>query len=56
MVKSLEGFRPKGVSGVTNLSNGRIVLILDMKELFSLQGSMRGIPRSAVFAPAMAAA
>ena len=56
VVKSLEGFRPKGVSGVTNLSNGRIVLILDMKELFSLQGSMRGIPRSAVFAPAMAAA
>lgn len=33
VVKSLEGFRPKGIAGVTTLSNGKIVLILDIKEL-----------------------
>lgn len=33
VIKSLEDFRPKGVAGVTTLSNGQIVLILDMKEL-----------------------
>jgi two-component system chemotaxis sensor kinase CheA len=33
VIKSLDDFRPKGVAGVTTLSNGQIVLILDMKEL-----------------------
>ena len=33
VIKSLEDFRPKGVAGVTTLSNGQIVLILDIKEL-----------------------
>ena len=35
VIKSLEDFRPRGVAGVTTLSNGKIVLILDMKELLS---------------------
>jgi len=35
VIKSLEDFRPKGVAGVTTLSNGQIVLILDMKELLA---------------------
>ena len=47
VVKSLDDFRPKGVSGVTTLSNGKIVLILDMKELFGMTGTGRGVPRSA---------
>ncbi|WP_205202015.1 chemotaxis protein CheA [Azonexus hydrophilus] len=38
VIKSLEDFRPKGVAGVTTLSNGQIVLILDMKELLSDMG------------------
>ena len=46
VVKSLEGFRPKGVAGVTTLSNGQIVLILDMKELLADLGENRGVPRS----------
>ena len=33
--KSLDDFRPRGVAGVTTLSNGQIVLILDMKELLT---------------------
>ena len=33
VIKPLDDFRPYGVAGVTTLSNGRIVLILDMKEL-----------------------
>lgn len=33
VIKPLEGFKPRGVAGVTTLSNGQIVLILDMKEL-----------------------
>ena len=45
VIKSLEDFRPKGVAGVTTLSNGQIVLILDMKELLSEPGS-HGTPRS----------
>ncbi|KYC29563.1 chemotaxis protein CheA [Sterolibacterium denitrificans] len=43
VIKSLEDFRPKGVAGVTTLSNGQIVLILDMKELLggsATSGSM----------------
>ena len=49
VIKSLEDFRPKGVAGVTTLSNGQIVLILDMKELLADlgqhvdMGSMRSI-------------
>ncbi len=35
MIKSLDDFRPRGVAGVTTLSNGQIVLILDMKELLT---------------------
>lgn len=37
VIKSLDDFRPRGVAGVTTLSNGQIVLILDMKELMSDQ-------------------
>jgi two-component system chemotaxis sensor kinase CheA len=51
VVKSLDDFRPKGVSGVTTLSNGKIVLILDMKELFSMSSPGRGVPRSAFLIP-----
>ena len=46
VIKSLEDFRPKGVAGVTTLSNGQIVLILDMKELLASLGDSRGMPRS----------
>ena len=48
VIKSLEGFRPKGVTGVTTLSNGQIVLILDMKEMLADLGDGRGVPRSAL--------
>jgi len=51
VVKSLDDFRPKGVSGVTTLSNGKIVLILDMKELFSMSSPGRGVPRSVFMIP-----
>ncbi len=43
VIKSLEDFRPKGVAGVTTLSNGQIVLILDMKELLSDLGQQAGM-------------
>jgi two-component system chemotaxis sensor kinase CheA len=46
VVKSLEGFRPRGVAGVTILANGEIVLILDIKELFAQQGEKRGVSRA----------
>jgi two-component system, chemotaxis family, sensor kinase CheA len=39
VIKSLDTFRPKGVAGVTMSSEGEIVLILDIKELF---GDIRG--------------
>ncbi|GHU26414.1 hypothetical protein FACS189488_14560 [Betaproteobacteria bacterium] len=45
VIKSLDDFRPKGVAGVTTLSNGQIVLILDMKEVLGA-GEQRGVPRS----------
>ena len=45
VIKSLDDFRPKGVAGVTTLSNGQIVLILDMKELLGALGDTRGISR-----------
>ena len=35
VIKSLDTFRPKGVAGVTMSSEGKIVLILDIKELFT---------------------
>jgi two-component system, chemotaxis family, sensor kinase CheA len=50
VIKSLEDFRPKGVAGVTTLSNGQIVLILDMKELLGALGESRGVPRSSFLA------
>lgn len=46
VIKSLDDFRPKGVAGVTTLSNGQIVLILDMKELLGSVGEQRGITRT----------
>jgi two-component system chemotaxis sensor kinase CheA len=45
VIKSLEGFRPKGVAGVTTLANGHIVLILDVKELLGDLGENRGVER-----------
>lgn len=45
VIKSLEDFRPKGVAGVTTLSNGQIVLILDMKELLSDLGQHPDVDR-----------
>ncbi len=45
VIKSLEGFRPKGVAGVTTLANGHIVLILDVKELLNDLGDNRGVAR-----------
>ncbi|MDR3158730.1 MAG: chemotaxis protein CheA [Zoogloeaceae bacterium] len=39
VIKSLEDFRPHGVAGVTTLSNGQIVLILDMRELLTDPGN-----------------
>lgn len=50
VIKSLDDFRPKGVAGVTTLSNGQIVLILDMKELLSGVGEQRGVARSVLVA------
>ena len=46
VIKSLEDFCPDGVAGVTTLSNGQIVLILDVKELLSDLGDHRGVSRS----------
>jgi two-component system chemotaxis sensor kinase CheA len=48
VIKSLDDFRPKGVAGVTTLSNGDIVLILDMKELLATLGDSRGVARAEV--------
>ena len=48
VIKSLDDFRPKGVAGVTTLSNGQIVLILDMKELLGAPGEQRGMSRLAL--------
>jgi two-component system chemotaxis sensor kinase CheA len=52
VIKSLDDFRPKGVAGVTTLSNGQIVLILDMKELLDGAGERRGVSRAALLAAA----
>jgi len=46
VIKSLDDFRPKGVAGVTTLSNGQIVLILDMKELLGGVGERHGVSRA----------
>ena len=48
VIKSLDDFRPKGVAGVTTLSNGQIVLILDMKELLGAPGENRGVSRASL--------
>jgi len=56
VIKSLDDFRPKGVAGVTTLSNGQIVLILDMKELLGSLGDARGVPRQAFLPSAPLAA
>lgn len=50
VIKSLDDFRPKGVAGVTTLSNGQIVLILDMKELLGALGETRGVSRRVLLA------
>ncbi|MDR2260312.1 MAG: chemotaxis protein CheA [Azoarcus sp.] len=55
VIKSLDDFRPKGVAGVTTLSNGQIVLILDMKELLGAAGEQRGVPRAMLVKPKPAA-
>ncbi|MCL4681995.1 MAG: chemotaxis protein CheA [Rhodocyclaceae bacterium] len=52
VIKSLEGFRPKGVAGVTTLANGQIVLILDIKELLGDLGDNRGVARQIFLAEA----
>lgn len=46
VIKSLDDFRPKGVAGVSTLSNGQIVLILDMKELLTGAGDQRVVTRA----------
>lgn len=48
VIKSLDAFRPKGVAGVTTLSNGQIVLILDMKELLGTSSDSGGTTREAL--------
>lgn len=50
VIKSLDDFRPKGVAGVTTLSNGQIVLILDMKELLGSAGDHRWVSRMSLMA------
>jgi two-component system chemotaxis sensor kinase CheA len=56
VIKSLDDFRPKGVAGVTTLSNGQIVLILDMKELLGSLGESRGVSRSSLISQVARAA
>lgn len=56
VVKPLEGFRPKGVAGVTTLANGQIVLILDFKELLGTRADIPGARRSALVPPRLEAA
>jgi two-component system chemotaxis sensor kinase CheA len=56
VIKSLDTFRPKGVAGVTTLSNGQIVLILDMKELLGSAVEQGGTTREALLHKALPAA
>ena len=56
VIKSLDDFRPKGVAGVTTLSNGQIVLILDMKELLGSAGDQRWMSRLSLMAKQTAVA
>jgi two-component system chemotaxis sensor kinase CheA len=42
VIKSLEGFKPRGVAGVTLSSEGQVVLILDLKELLDDTGWTNG--------------
>lgn len=51
VIKSLDAFRPKGVAGVTTLSNGQIVLILDMKELLGAGTEQGCTTREALLNP-----
>jgi two-component system chemotaxis sensor kinase CheA len=46
VIKPLDNFRPKGVAGVSTLSNGQIVLILDIKELLGAVGDQRGVTKA----------
>ena len=50
VIKSLADFKPRGIAGVTTASNGQIVLILDMKELFADIG--KRMSRSTTWQPA----
>lgn len=54
VIKSLDAFRPKGVAGVTTLSNGQIVLILDMKELLGSAAEQGGTTREALLRQTLA--
>jgi len=56
VIKSLDDFRPKGVAGVTTLSNGKIVLILDMKELLGSRSESGAVTRTVFIARSGAAA
>lgn len=56
VIKSLDDFRPKGVAGVTTLSNGQIVLILDMKELLGSAGDQRWLSRMSMVSKQVATA
>ncbi|MBL8447148.1 MAG: chemotaxis protein CheA, partial [Zoogloeaceae bacterium] len=56
VIKSLDDFRPKGVAGVTTLSNGQIVLILDIKELLGDSGDHRGVSKVTLLGPMALAA
>ncbi|MBV2235142.1 MAG: chemotaxis protein CheA [Sterolibacterium sp.] len=56
VIKSLEDFRPKGVAGVTTLSNGQIALILDMKELLGDAAKNGNMLRSDFMGPDAAVA
>ncbi len=56
VIKSIEGFRPKGVAGVTTLANGQIVLILDVKELLGALRGNCGVARSALLSDKLLAA
>jgi two-component system chemotaxis sensor kinase CheA len=48
VIKALDDFRPRGVAGVTTLSNGQIVLILDMKELLGSGLDSDAMPAAAI--------
>ncbi|WP_220637175.1 chemotaxis protein CheA [Georgfuchsia toluolica] len=49
VIKSLEGFRPEGIAGVSTMATGEIVLIADMKELMAKRAATCAVPRSTFF-------